>query len=799
MKKLTKLLILSLSALTCFTACGNTSSSSEEVPPSSSEVSSSEKEVDVDALLSDAADFLWQTYKDVNNSEIIADVDLSDSVYIGGEKVSVSWKFELKDGTAPEGSIAMKDGKLAIDYFGALITNKTQTFKCELTPTLSYGEVSKGLGDAMGKSERNIIKFEVPPIEVGDHADWVELAKDSKTRISLEGTVVDMIDLSSSSSSKGSFYMVDDDGHGYYVYAPIQPGTPAKSGDRVLVSGFRSDYSGQEEFKKGAAYGILSSGNTASLKFKDATADWASAKSTNSTDPSFGLKYATKALTVADLTLTDTETKINKTEVNALSASSSATPKVTIDTDGISSYTKGESTYFAFNAQKKETVGEGEDAKEVVTHVDTMKISAPAGYTIGSVELVTSGTFDNLDWYVGDSKIKEATKKVDGNLVSTAIINSSDVVIKNATKYYVNGISLKVTLVDATSNYQNNLVELKGCVPQSISGSYYYFSVGESETEYNIYDTYYFLSDAQRDAFKKAWDDAWNAGKTLTVKGISTVYSSKYQVYGSTLAPEIIKVDGELTTEQKHAYVEKLLTSAIAETYKENVTITLPTLPEYATVAYELTSPTEGATIALETKEGVTTAKVTRSDKEVTNTIKATVTIAGESEEITLKVNTQPKLPLEYFLTGEIKYSQVTPGSAAKIAASNEEKTQIEVTVLASEGVGESSGDYKIGAGASITITAPEGYILDKVEVDSNGNYNSLDFYTDSTKATRFNEGDEENTGWENLEYRTENDGRTLTTIPVNGESLYIVNCTASYNVYSHWIKITLKKVATAA
>lgn len=781
MKKLSKLLILSLSALTCFTACGNTSSS-EEVPPSSSEtpIVSSEKVVDVDALLSNAADFLWQTYKDVNNTEVIASVALSDSVYIDREKVSVSWKFELKEGTAPEGSIAMKDGKLVIDYFGALITNKTQTFKCELTPTLSYGEVSKGLGDAMGKTERNVIKFEVPPITVGDHDDWVKLAKDSKTRISLEGTVVDMIDLSSSSSSKGSFYMIDDDGHGYYVYAPIQPGTPAKTGDRVLVSGFRSDYSGQEEFAKGAAYGILSSGNTASLKFKDATANWAAAKSSSSSDENFSAAFKTKDITIEDLDLTT-----NVTTIATSNMATSATPSITVKTTNITKY----NSYISFGKT---------DAENIV-------IEAPEGYKLAKVEFVTTGTYDNLAFYAGDvrgtEKLSKAKETINGNLKVTVNPNSSKVFLENTYTGFVSGVSFKVTLAgenDPVMNYQNNLVELKGCAPQSISGSYYYFTVDGSQTEYNIYDTNYFLNEAQRNTFKATWDDAWNEGKTVTVKGISTVYSSKYQVYGSTLAPEIITVDGELTTDEKHAYVEKLLKGAIAETYKEDVTITLPTLPEYATVAYELTSPTEGATIALETKEGVTTAKVTRSDKETTNTIKATVTIAGKTKDVTLSVNTQPKLPLEYFLTGEVKISQLTAGSAAKIAALNEEKAQVEVTVLASAGVVENQGDIQIPASGSITITAPEGYILDKVEVDSNGNYNSLDYYTDSTKATRFDEGDEADKGWENLDYRTENGGRTLTTIPVNGESLYIFNCTEKYNAYSHWIKITLKQVKTA-
>ena len=75
--------------------------------------------------------------------------------------------------------------------------------------------------------------------------------------------------------------------------------------------------------------------------------------------------------------------------------------------------------------------------------------------------------------------------------------------------------------------YQNALVKLTGCTMAEVDGSYYYFTVGNGTAKFNLYDTYYFLSEAQR----KAITDQWAAGKTFDIVGLVSCYSKAYQVY----------------------------------------------------------------------------------------------------------------------------------------------------------------------------------------------------------------------------------------------------------------------------
>lgn len=622
MKKLTKLLILSLSALTCFTACGNTSSS-EVVPPSSSEAPvSSESQVDANAIIADAADFLWQTYKDINAHDITATFDLQDSVYIAGEKVSVSWKHEVKEGTAPEGAIGIKDGKFAIDYFGALITNTTQTFKVELTPTLTYGEVSKGLGDAMGKAERNVIKFNIPPIVFGDYEDWVALAKDSKTRIALKGTVVDIITEESKSSSAGSIYMVDDEGHGYYVYKPTAPASgKCKPGDQIVVSGYRSDYSGQEEFGAGASYGVLESGHQADIKFVDASADFAAAKSSSSTDEKLGAKY------------------------------------------------------------------------------------------------------------------------------------------------------------------QNTPVVLNKINPTRIEGKYYYFTVGEGKAEYNLYENIYFTTDEQNKVWKDAFADAIDKGYTLSVKGIATVYSSKYQVYPTSLHPTFIEKDGELTDEQKFAHVETVLKSQIsAVPYDQAATIEYA-LPSYATATYAVTSPEEGASVTVDGSK----IKIAPIAADVENVVTATVKIGETTKEIDLTIVTENTSVVKYS-TGNLDYTKIVAGTksttvdAVSVKNSNE---KVSLTINHSD-IGDAS-DYKefnINKGSYVSFSAPEGYTIAKVEIDLY-NFKNIDAYAGK---------DDAGTALEYVETKTSNyKSKCLVYTPEDCTDFYISN-KSTYDNSVHYINITLAK-----
>lgn len=75
--------------------------------------------------------------------------------------------------------------------------------------------------------------------------------------------------------------------------------------------------------------------------------------------------------------------------------------------------------------------------------------------------------------------------------------------------------------------YQNALVILEGCKLSNISGDYYYFTVGDGEARFNIYDNYYFLSTEARDT----WKSNFKGGYSATITGIVSCYSSAYQIY----------------------------------------------------------------------------------------------------------------------------------------------------------------------------------------------------------------------------------------------------------------------------
>lgn len=80
---------------------------------------------------------------------------------------------------------------------------------------------------------------------------------------------------------------------------------------------------------------------------------------------------------------------------------------------------------------------------------------------------------------------------------------------------------------DALHEYQNALVTIEGAKLLNPDGAYYYFTVGDGTAKFNLYDTYYFMTEEERNALKAKW----TAGYTATITGILTVYSYGYQIY----------------------------------------------------------------------------------------------------------------------------------------------------------------------------------------------------------------------------------------------------------------------------
>ena len=612
---LKKLLTLSAAVLlvgTTAVGCGNNSSS--EAPDTTGET------------LTAAAEYVWQMYRNTDGAEVTASFDIVNKVSVGTEMVAVTWSLEATGATAAF-SLTKKNENFSTVNVGYYDGAVTEASTVKLVPTFTLGDKTITLADVYADEEaKHAIDFTTPVLTLHSHADW---DKNDGALLNIKGTVVDIISKDSGSSSAGSIYMVDEAGNGYYVYKPTAPSKAAKTGDVIIVTGKRSDYSGQEEFGSGASYAVVSSGNQAAINFADGTADWEKAASNKSNDE------------------------------------------------------KG--------------------------------------------------------------------------LLAT---------------------------------YQNVPVKLEGCTPTRVSGKYYYFTVGSGKAEYNIYDNNYFLNADQIAAWKATFEEALREGYTLTIEGIATVYSNAYQVYPSTLKSHVVTKEAALSVEEKHALVASTLLGAVKSSYKEATTITLPTLPTYATVnSVTVTAPSAGATAAVVDGKIV----VTPTEVETTNTVKVNVTIGEVTKDVELTIVSEAKIDPALFLTGEVKYANATVGTNSVVKAKNSEGVEVDVTVLAT-GVEESQGDWKIGAGDTILVTAPEGYVIDKVEVDSNGTYNTLDFFANADKTGQFDDNTlSDSSDVYSNEYRTANDGRTLTTIPVNGKTFLIANTSASYNVYSHWFKVTLK------
>ena len=345
---------------------------------------------DTNEVLGKAASYVFGLYKDTVGTKTDS-FEVLNAVKIGDKKVTLTWALTVTDenNNVIENSEAVtltkKNEAESTVYVGFYDGKVTSKILFTLAPSLTYKETTKTLVELEGEdgATKGVFKYSVDPMVLGNRTAWDALAEDAKTSINIKGTVLGVLQ---DGSSKGSFYVQDEDGFGYYAYKPANAVTSAgkfnvKAGDIVIVSGTRSDYNGQQEFKSGCTFKVIgSNGQPTAL---DASADWAAAKSVT-----------------------------------------------------------------------------GLDAK-----------------------------------------------------------------------------------------YQNNYVKLENCKAVAIPGegaTEFLFTVGSGTTQFNIYDSYYFLSTEQRDAFKAAWAQAYNDGATFTVEGIVFPYFSKYQIYGATFKPEIITltIDG---------------------------------------------------------------------------------------------------------------------------------------------------------------------------------------------------------------------------------------------------------------
>ena len=165
---------------------------------------------------------------------------------------------------------------------------------------------------------------------------------------------------------------------------------------------------------------------------------------------------------------------------------------------------------------------------------------------------------------------------------------------------------------NALIGFQNAKIELKNCTMTRIDNQYYYFKVGDSNVEFNLYRTNYFMSAEDADKLVKKFV----VGDKATFRGLINVYSKKYQVYplGLDAISDVQHI--EYTDTEKVAMDKANLTLSPTTIAADGAEITLPA-----------TGPAFGSAITWAIKETQTVATIEDGKLKVATLPEAAMTI----------------------------------------------------------------------------------------------------------------------------------------------------------------------------
>ena len=150
---------------------------------------SSEEVLTPEQVVSEAADFLWQMYRVKDDTEITNGFDVVNVVSIGSEKVSVSWALEV---TGAQGGyeVKKKDDNFSTIYVGYKDGLVTEDSTVKLIPTLTLGEISKTFAEIFADdAKKHAIDFTTPGLVLNSNeaylveikAEELGLTKDPST------------------------------------------------------------------------------------------------------------------------------------------------------------------------------------------------------------------------------------------------------------------------------------------------------------------------------------------------------------------------------------------------------------------------------------------------------------------------------------------------------------------------------------------------------------------------------------------------------------------------------------------
>ena len=244
-----------------------------------------------------AADYVWQLYKNTSLSQKTASTDdynVVTEVTIEDVKYNVSWAVTLGTGVANAVTLGeAKDGKQVVDVVYDPVLSNVET-PYTLTATIT---------DAEGNSVVKNFERVVPVFVYSGYKDFKDPKKGQVYNV--KGVITERTAFSGD-AVKNLYIQNDECGiMAYLLKCESQAAYDAdlKVGNEIIVSGTVTRYNGQLEFEKGCTYSVVSK-TASTLKYVDATAAFESAKDTkdvDALDPYQNRLIEIKGVTIADI------------------------------------------------------------------------------------------------------------------------------------------------------------------------------------------------------------------------------------------------------------------------------------------------------------------------------------------------------------------------------------------------------------------------------------------------------------------------------------------------------------------
>ena len=374
--------------------------------------------------VSDAADYIWQMYKNESASVKTANTDsfnLVTKVTIEGVAYDVSWTVSQTGGVENAVSLGGIEDSLQKVEVSYGIENAVET------PFTLTAKIT----DEKGNEATKVFERYVPAFAFSSYKDFSKA--DGKTVFNVKGIVTSKS--SSLSSGKVKYLWLQNDDCGILAYNLICDSDEAfkndlKIGNEIVVSGTVTNYNGQLEFQAGCTYKVTST-TTATPKYIDATDAFKNA--TSEKDKSLDI-YQNRLVEIKDVTIAN---------INADSY------YYYFEIGGIKTYLRTSTSYGLTSDQCSEVVKDWVQGYKA--NIKGLCVVYSNVYYIQPVDTKAVTITEKV--LSDETKVENAIKDVQDLIGSEIVKNSSITLPANATNENYSNVTYAWSVVEGASNF----------------------------------------------------------------------------------------------------------------------------------------------------------------------------------------------------------------------------------------------------------------------------------------------------------------------------------------------------------